>query len=218
MTHTRDLGLLTEGSAAFGVPLTAEQQDRLLRYLDLLYVWNRTAGLTTIPRESAVRLHILDSLAALPMVDGGPCLDLGTGAGLPGLVLAIAMPGVRFELVESNRKKCSFLLEVVRSLGLRNAVVIQADADTLPAERRFPVVISRAFRQPADFLRTAAKLVTPDGRIVLMMANPTADELQGLARLAGLELGGCRRLHLPEGGEPRTVVTFLPPGAMRSPR
>lgn len=212
MIRDADLRLLSDGSKILGAPLAPAQQEQVLRYLDLVYVWNRTAGLTTIPREAAIRLHVLDSLGAAASVVESPCVDLGTGAGLPGLILAIAMPDQQFVLVESNRKKCSFLLEAVRSLELRNVRVIQADVDTLVGDQVFPVVISRAFRQPAGFLATAARLATPDGRVILMMANPGDGELRELAAGAGLELGACRRFQLPEGGEPRAVVTFLKRG------
>ncbi len=209
MTRARDLQLLEEGSAALGTALTPEQTGRLLGYLDLLYVWNRTAGLTTIPPGDAVRLHVLDSLSVLPSIVDGPCLDLGTGAGLPGIVLAIARPDVLVELVESNRKKCSFLLEAVRRLGLRNVRVLQTDADALPEDRKFPTVVSRAFRQPLEFLRTAVRFVAPDGRILLMTANATDTDLRELAGNSGLTLQRCRRLSLPAGDEPRAVATFV---------
>lgn len=204
-----ELERLRQGCEDLGISLSPGQHDKLLRYLDLLYVWNRTAGLTTIPRESAVRLHLLDSLASLGAVGRGPCLDLGTGAGLPGMVLAIASPGTDFVLVESNRKRCSFLLEVVRILAVPNARIVQGDVESLPRDSRYPVVISRAFRPPAEFLAIAAPLVASGGRVVLLMADPTQETLDELSRGCGMPIGIVRRLRLPVGGEPRAIVSFL---------
>lgn len=199
---------LAEGCAELGVHLTAEQRERLLRYLDLIYVWNRAAGLTTIPREKAVRLHLLDSLAAASAVAEGPCVDLGTGAGLPGLVLAMACPATSFVLVESNRKRCSFLLEAIRVLPVANARLIESDVESLPEGVLYPTVISRAFRPPAEFLAIAGRLVKPAGRIVLLLADPSLSDLSDLERAIGLPVEECRRLRLPGGGEPRSIVSF----------
>lgn len=206
----RDLALLREGCSELGVSLSAEQQERLLRYVELVYVWNKAAGLTTIPRENAMRLHVLDSLAALRAIGSGPCLDLGTGAGLPGLVLAIAREDTEFVLGESNRRRCSFLMEVVRVLGLRNVRVVEGDVDALPVDQRYPLVISRAFRPPAEFLATASRLVESSGRVVLLMADPTESDLLELGRGARLRLEQSFRLTLPGGAEARTIAVFRP--------
>jgi 16S rRNA (guanine527-N7)-methyltransferase len=206
--ENRELSLLCEGCSELGVSLSSEQLDRLLRYVDLVYVWNKAAGLTTIPREKAIRLHVLDSLAALRAIDRGPCLDLGTGAGLPGLVLAIACPDTEFVLGESNRRRCSFLLEVVRVLGLRNVRVVEGDVDALPADQRYPLVISRAFRPPPEFLSTASRLVDREGRVVLLMADPSDGDLLMLAQGAELVLDRSFRLTLPGGTESRTIAVL----------
>ncbi len=204
-----DAELLRQGCAELGTELSVRQQQLLLDYLDLLYVWNRSAGLTTIARADAVRLHVLDSLAAVPAIAStGPCLDLGAGGGLPGIVLAIALPAVPFVLVESNRRKCSFLLEAVRTCGLANVRVIEADYESLSDAESFPVVISRAFRPPAEFLAISRRFVEPAGRVVLLLADPDDEALGDLGAGAGFALESCRRLRLPGGVEPRTVATF----------
>lgn len=199
---------LAEGCADLGVDLDPPQREKLLRYLDLMYVWNRASGLTTIPRPKAVRLHLLDSLAASSSVTTGPSVDLGTGAGLPGLVLAIAQPETAFVLVESNRKRCSFLLEAIRVLGIANARLIESAVEDLPPETLYPTVISRAFRPPAEFLVIARRLVEPQGRIVLLLADPTAADLADLEAVIGSPVEACRRVRLPGGGEPRAIVRF----------
>jgi len=205
-----DADLLRAGCEELGVALTTAQHDQLLRYLDLFYVWNRSAGLTTIARTDAVRLHLLDSLAALGAVAGDLCLDLGTGGGLPGVALAIASPATRFVLVESNRRKCSFLLEAVRTAGLGNVRVVEADYERFEPDERFPTVISRAFRPPPEFLAISRRFLAPQGRVVLLLADPSEQELRDLAFGGGFSLEGCRRLRLPGGGEPRAVATFRP--------
>lgn len=202
---------LAGGAQELGVTLSDGQREALLRYVELLYIWNRAAGLTTIPRENAIRLHVLDSLAASPSVLEGPVVDLGTGAGLPGLVLAIARPEVDFVLVESNRKRCSFLLEVLRILALPNVRVLESDVESLPREVLYPTVISRAFRPPAEFLRIARGLVQAGGRIVLLLADPSEQDLADLERGIGLAVEDCRRLRLPDGREPRAIVRFRTP-------
>jgi 16S rRNA (guanine527-N7)-methyltransferase len=196
--------LLRQGSRELGVVLDESQCSDLLRYVERIYVWNRAAGLTTIARGDAVRLHLLDSVAAVPAVLAAPCADLGTGAGLPGLVLAIARPDLEIHLVESNRKKVSFLHETVRELGIRNARIVERDAHAVG--ERFPTVISRAFRQPREFVSIATKLVTAGGRLVLLMADPADEELHAIGPTES-----ClryRRFCLPGGVERRTVVTY----------
>lgn len=199
---------LEDGATELGVRLEPGQRNALLRYLDLIYVWNRAAGLTTISRENALRLHLLDSLAAVRFITDGPCLDLGTGAGLPGLVLAIANPEMCFVLVESNRKRCSFLLDVLRVLSLANVRIVETAVEDLPLDVLYPSVISRAFRPPAEFLRIASRLVQPGGKIVLLLADPSPGHLAELEAGIGFRIEDCRRIRLPAGGEPRAIVSF----------
>ncbi|MFQ5473895.1 MAG: 16S rRNA (guanine(527)-N(7))-methyltransferase RsmG, partial [Dehalococcoidia bacterium] len=117
------------GAEQLGIDLSEQAAAKLIAFLECLYLWNKSAGLTTIERSEAVRLHLLDSLTALPLL--GRCVaiaDLGSGPGLPGIPLAIALPASRLVLVESRRRKCSFLAETIRELGLENCRVEQADA------------------------------------------------------------------------------------------
>ena len=199
---------LREGLRALDIALAEDRIAALLRYLDLLYVWNRMAGLTTIPRKDGVRLHLLDSLAVLRAIDRGPCLDLGTGAGLPGMVLAIADPESRLVLVESNRRRCSFLLEVVRLLALGNVRVVESDVESLDRGVRYPLVLSRAFRPPVEFASIASGLVAPGGRIVLMLADPDASEVEEIRRASGMSMAKAHRFGLPGGREKRTVLVL----------
>ena len=110
-----ELAGLVAGAEQLGVSLTPEVATRLLGFLELLYAWNDFAGFTAVDRRDAVRLHLLDSLAVAPMLTGARHIaDLGSGAGLPGIPLATYLGGAMFTLVESKRRRCSFLREVVR--------------------------------------------------------------------------------------------------------
>jgi 16S rRNA (guanine527-N7)-methyltransferase len=201
-----DARLLEDGLAEIGVTAGVREQEKLLELLRLVYVWNRSAGLTTIPAHDAVRLHLLDSLLALPFLSGDSAVDLGTGGGFPGLPLAIVRPDIRWLLVESNRRRCSFLMEAARVLGLSSVTVHEGDAGQ--ATGSFPTVISRAFRHPPEFLDIAGRWLAERGRIVCMMADASNEELDALAASAALLLGPVLRRTLPGGGEPRVVVGF----------
>src|SRR5512139_574846 len=109
---------LAQGCTRLGLDLSLTQQEKLLHYLQLLKKWNKTYNLTAIRQEQMVSHHLLDSLAVLPHLWPGSWLDVGCGAGLPGLVLAIARPDWQFTLLDSNSKKTSFVQQVVIELGL----------------------------------------------------------------------------------------------------
>ncbi len=159
---------------------------RLLAYLALLDRWNRTYNLTAIrdPREMVTR-HLLDSLAMHPFVDGlaargGALADLGTGPGLPGIPLAIAKPGLRVTLVESNGKKARFLREAVRSLRLGNARVVEARAEALDEPGAFDAITARALATLPDILAVGGHLPGPGGRLLAMKGVVPHDEIAAL--------------------------------------
>src|SRR5690348_2024095 len=140
---------LERGIAALGLVLPAGAVDRLLAYQALLQRWNGTYNLTAVrdPAQMVTR-HLLDSLAVLPFVRGRSLADLGSGAGLPGIPLAIARPDMQVTLVDSNGKKARFLREVVRGLPLKNVSVQQVRAEDL--QGGFDCVTARAFASLAD--------------------------------------------------------------------
>jgi len=178
----REVELVIRGARALGVDLGGEAGELLIRYVDLLYVWNAAAGLTTVPRSDAVRLHLLDALAVVPFLpSSGILADLGSGGGLPGVPVAVALPALTVFLVESRRKKCSFLCEVVRTLRLANCHVLERDARHLDEHRgRFDVVVGRAFVEPRELLEVAAPLVKPPGGRVVVMGARQDETLDGL--------------------------------------
>ncbi|HUG98930.1 MAG TPA: 16S rRNA (guanine(527)-N(7))-methyltransferase RsmG [Gammaproteobacteria bacterium] len=161
-----------------GEPGLAEQ---LLAYLELLAKWNRTYNLTAVrePEEMVTR-HLMDSLAILPFIGAERVLDVGTGAGLPGLVLAMASPGRSFVLLDSAGKKTRFVEHAAGCLGLTNVEVVKARAEEHEDEEGFGVVLSRALAPVADFVRVAAHLARGDGRLLAMKGALPAAELEHL--------------------------------------
>ncbi len=138
-------GSLAEGAELLGIALDEHQRERMLAYLALMRYWNRAYNLTAVtqPREMVAR-HLLDSLSILPWVRGPEVLDAGTGGGLPGVVLAIACPAMRFRLVDGNGKKVRFLRQVRRELGLDNIEPVHARLEALPVDPVPDTIVARA--------------------------------------------------------------------------
>jgi 16S rRNA (guanine527-N7)-methyltransferase len=188
---------LAEGCAALGLSLTAEQHARLLRYLALLQKWNRVYNLTAIRDEAKlVSHHLLDSLAVVPHLRGHRVLDVGTGAGLPGIAIAVASPAVEVVMLDSNHKKLAFVTQAVGELGLSNASVERTRVEQWHPARGFDTVISRAFAELPDFARLAGHLLAPGGRLLAMKGLHPHEEIAGL----------------PEGFSCEQVLTLKVPG------
>jgi len=169
----------------------------LLAYLDLLARWNRTYNLTAIrdPREMVTR-HLLDSLAMVPHVEGLRTLaDLGTGPGLPGIPLAIALPGLQVTLVESNGKKARFLREAVRQLKLGNADVAESRIEAVDRPGAFAAITARALATLPDILAAGGHLPAPDGRLLAMKGVRPDEEIAALP--AGWAVTGIHPLRVP---------------------
>ncbi|MFQ3788663.1 16S rRNA (guanine(527)-N(7))-methyltransferase RsmG [Halomonas sp. A29] len=176
---------LDEGFAALGIGIDDVQRERLLRLVGLLHKWNRAYNLTAIrsPEEMVVR-HLLDSAVVLPFVGEAPLLDVGSGPGLPGLVLAILEPALAVTLLDSNGKKVRFQRQAVMELGLGNVMPVQARVEAFePPVGGYAQVISRAFASLADFVQLTDHLLAEGGRW-LAMKGPAADE-----ELAALDTG-----------------------------
>jgi 16S rRNA (guanine527-N7)-methyltransferase len=185
---------LEHGIAALGLALPAGAVERLLAYQALLQRWNGTYNLTAVrdPAEMVTR-HLLDSLAILPHVQGATLADLGTGPGLPGIVLAIAAPGRQILLVDSNGKKVRFLREAIRTLGLDGVRAVQSRVEEV--EGSFDCITARAFASLADMLGWGGHLLAPDGIWLAMKGKPADEELPGIP--AGFELRTRHALHVP---------------------
>jgi 16S rRNA (guanine527-N7)-methyltransferase len=166
-------------------------------YLSLLERWNRTYNLTAVrdPREMVAR-HLLDSLSMHAHVrDLATLADLGTGAGLPGIPLAIAVPGLEVTLVESNGKKARFLREAVRTLKLGNAQVVEARAEDVDLDGVFDAITARALATLADILAVGAHLLAPGGRLLAMKGAPPEAEIAALP--AGWRVEAVHPLAVP---------------------
>ncbi len=151
----------------------------MLAYLDLLAKWNRAYNLTAVrdPGEMVSR-HLLDSLAALPYLHGETLADLGSGAGLPGIPLAIARPDIHVTLIESTGKKARFLHEAVRSLPLENVTVEQARVQGVTGA--FDTIIARAFASLADMLAAGGHLLALGGRWLALKGHVEPGEIMAI--------------------------------------
>ena len=178
----------------------------LLAYLALLRRWNATYNLTAIRDPlQMVSLHLLDSLAMHPHVAGLASLaDLGTGPGLPGIPLALAHPGLRVTLVESNGKKARFLREAVRSLGLGNARVAESRAEALDEPGAHAAITARALATLPDIIAVGGHLVAPGGRLLAMKGVRPDEEIAALP--AGWRLQAVHPLRVPGLAAERHLV------------
>lgn len=171
---------LQRGINRLGLSLDSDTQTRLLAYLALLVKWNKTYNLTAI-RDPMLMVshHLLDSLAVLPHLAAGRWLDVGCGAGLPGVVIAICKPHWQVTLLDSNSKKTGFVQQAIIELGLRNAEVRCARVEDFQVTVKYSGIISRAFTELGDFLRVTRHLLADDGRWVAMKGLPE-QELAGV--------------------------------------
>ena len=197
-------GALAQGVAALALPLSDDQQAKLLRFVDLLNKWNKAFNLTAVrePADMVVR-HLLDSLAVLPHVSEESLLDVGTGAGIPGIPLAICRPEQALTLVDSNGKKTRFVKQAAQELGLVNVEVVQSRVEQYRMSS--PQVISRAFASLPDMVRMTAHLLAPGGRLLAMKATPTDVEMAGLRSSWNIE---HIPLTVPMLDEPRQLVVL----------
>ncbi len=142
-----------------GVVLTDEHQQKLEQYLDLLLKWNKVYNLTAIrQRDKMVTHHIYDSLSVLPWLQGERIVDLGSGAGLPGIPVALLHPQWEVVMVDSNVKKSRFIQQAILELGLHNASVVHSRVEQFRPQQPFDTVVSRAFASLPQFLHYAAPL------------------------------------------------------------
>lgn len=191
---------LRDGLAALGLKLSTAAQEKLLAYLALLKKWNRTYNLTAIRDEKEMlTYHLLDSLAVLAVVDepalaGRRWADVGSGAGLPGIPLAIARPDLDMTLIEAVDKKTAFQRQARIELSLSNITVAGGRVEDMP-DGGFDAVISRAFAELAEFVRLAGRLLRSSGRLYAMKGQVPQDEISRLPQ--GWTLVDCLSLKVP---------------------
>lgn len=178
---------LAQGITQLDLEISAEQQRQMMAFLALLQKWNKVYNLTAIREaEQMVSHHLLDSLAVLPHLWSGSWLDVGCGAGLPGLVLAIVRPQWHFTLLDSNGKKTSFVQQAVIELGLQNVTVCCARVEEMQSPQKFDGIISRAFAETADFIALTRHLRAEKGRWAAMKGTPE-QELERLPEDVAVE-------------------------------
>ena len=198
MTDARQL--LCAGMQQLGLAAKEEQVDLLLAFVSLIEKWNKAYNLTAIRnRDEILRLHILDSLSILPHITGQKIIDVGTGAGLPGIPLAIFLPDVQFTLLDSNSKKTRFVQQVVLELKLSNVEVVHSRAENLRRDGEYDAVLSRAFASLNDIKNLTEHLLQLEGVLIAMKGQVPEAELKKIKQkytvnsivLPGVEAERC---------------------------
>lgn len=196
---------LLDGVDRLGVDLPAAAPARLLAYVAELEQWNAAYNLTAIREPLAmVTRHLLDSLALLPHIGSGSLLDVGSGAGIPGLILAIARPELAVVVLDSNGKKARFMRHAIRTLGISNAEVAEVRAEAFDVDSPFDQITSRAFANLADFVAGTRHLLAPGGQWVAMKGKLDPAECSALP--ADCQVVATHRLQVPGLTEDRHAV------------
>ena len=197
--------LLARGLADLRIPLPDGAEAKLLAYLELLLKWNKTYNLTAIREPMRmVSHHLLDSLVVVPHLVAGPIADVGSGAGLPGIPLAIAQPERVISLNDSGHKKAAFLKQAAIELGLRGVSVVNERAEDWQPRQKFSCVISRAFADLADFLNAGRHLARSGGQFAAMKGVYPHEELARLP--SGFHCDEVVILKVPFVGAERHLV------------
>jgi 16S rRNA (guanine527-N7)-methyltransferase len=174
---------LAEGAKELGIELDATRAESLLTLVDELEQGNKQFNLTAIrDRPGMLTKHVLDSLSIQPYLRGERLADVGTGAGFPGLALAIVNPQRRFTLIEATGKKARFVEQTAQRLGLANVLIVNSRAEAYRPFELFDTVFARALSSLADFVAYAGHLCAPDGRLLAMKGKRPDEEISGLPR------------------------------------
>jgi 16S rRNA (guanine527-N7)-methyltransferase len=199
------VSLLRQGVAGMGLALPAAAMDQLASYLDLLVKWNRVYNLTAIRDEAKlVSHHVLDCLAVVSHLPDGNIVDVGSGAGLPGIPIAISCPGRAVTLLDSNHKKSAFLKQAIAELGLAATQVVTERVEAYRPSESYKTVISRAFSDLADFVKLAGHLCASDGVLIAMKGVHPDEEMAQLPSAWKVEK--TVRLQIPQLEASRHLV------------
>lgn len=172
---------LDAGVIALGLDVNQTMMKALLEYLTLLAKWNKTYNLTAIhDPERMLTHHILDSLALVPHIGDGMLLDVGSGAGLPGIPLAILRPDMPVTVMDASQKKCGFMQQAAIELKLHNVTVVHARVEAFEPERKFEQIVSRAFSELSEFVRLSSHLLADGGRWLAMKGVNPQREIEQL--------------------------------------
>jgi 16S rRNA (guanine527-N7)-methyltransferase len=201
--------LLAAGARDLSVALTSSQSDALLKLVDELELGNAQFNLTAIrDRLGMLRKHVLDSLSLEPYLRGDRVADVGTGAGFPGLPLAIVNPQRRFTLIEATGKKARFAERTAQQLGCDNVQVVHARAESYRPFELFDTVTARALASLADFAAYAGHLCAPDGRLLAMKGKRPDEEISALPK--SFRVAAVHRLKVPGLDDERHLVELSP--------
>ncbi len=197
---------LASGLTALGVLLNSAQQQKLLDYIALIVKWNKVYNLTAVREpEAMIGHHLLDSLAVLPHLSAvRRLIDVGSGAGLPGIPLAIARPDMKIALLDSNHKKTTFMRQACMELGLTNAEVVCERVENWQPQDKYDAVISRAYSELKEFVRLSAHLVAKGGKLYAMKGLYPTEEITQLK--AGAKVEAVMPLTVPELEAQRHLV------------
>lgn len=207
MNHLEDA--IAAGLDGLRLAVSGAVVSRLAAYLGLLEQWNRAYNLTAVRdvREMVPR-HILDSLSILPWLHGERVLDVGSGAGLPGIPLALLSPQRAFTLLDGAGKRTRFMTQAVLELELPNVTVVQSRVETFHPPQPFDTVVSRAFASVEHFVSLAGPLCARDGRLLAMKGLFPAEELAQLP--AGYAVHASHRLDVPGVDGERHLIELVP--------
>ncbi|MEQ1669182.1 MAG: 16S rRNA (guanine(527)-N(7))-methyltransferase RsmG [Sulfuriferula sp.] len=183
-------------AAEMDVLVNAAQADKLVAYLALIVKWNRIHNLTAVrvPQDMLTH-HLLDSLSVCPYIHASRLLDVGTGAGLPGLPLAIMYPELQITLSDSNKKKSAFQQQAVIELGLKNVSVVSGRVEDISTSQKFDGIVSRAFSEISLFINLTRHLLAQDGLWYAMKGLYPTQELANLP--AGVQVAQVYDLNVP---------------------
>jgi 16S rRNA (guanine527-N7)-methyltransferase len=207
---------LASGIASLELSLPERAPELLLAYLEQLHKWNKAFNLSGIrDPEAMLSHHLLDSLSLLPYIDGKRVADIGTGAGLPGIPLAICLPDVHFILIDSNSKKTRFIFQTAALLGLRNVEVVHTRVEDYAADPAVDIVTSRAFASLTDFITACRHLLRsgPGAKLLAMKGRMPDAELLEIPD--DFHLYASYGLNVPGLDAERCVLDLRPRAALK---